>query len=124
MICFLSSKERMIGRTDGRTDGRRPDGWTDGRTGGRTDGWAHALAQSANVFSQIKNRFFIWLGGVRSNPPLPNKKPVFYLGEGGCSVEGALEPPLFALAQRANPLPSNKKPVFYLREGVAELRGC
>ena len=28
------------------------------------------------------SQFFIWLGGVRSDPPLPNKKLVFYLGEG------------------------------------------
>ena len=101
------------GGSDGRTDGRK-DGWTDGRTDGRT----RALAQSANAFSQIKNRSFIWLGGGRLDPPLPNKKPIFYLGEGGCSVEGALDPhPLFALAQRANPLLPNKKPVFYLGEG-------
>ena len=33
------------------------------------------------------SQFFIWLGGVRSDPPLPNKKPVFYLGEGGWPVE-------------------------------------
>ena len=54
--------------TDGRTDGRRTDGRTtversDVQSDGRTEGRTRALAQSANAFSQIKNRFFIWLGG-------------------------------------------------------------
>jgi len=41
---------------------------TDDRTDGRTDGWTRALARSANAFSQIKNRFFIWLGGFVLTP--------------------------------------------------------
>ena len=53
------------------------------------------------------SQFFIWLGGVRSDPPLPNKKPVFYLGEGGCSVEGALEPPPICVCSTGQP-PSPK----------------
>ena len=85
MICFLSSKERMIGRTDGR----RPDGWTDGRTGGRTDGRMDACIGSKRqrLLSNKKPVFYL-AGGVRSDPPLPNKKPVFYLGEGVVALRG------------------------------------
>ena len=105
MICFLSSKERMIGRTDGRTaDGRRLDGWTDGRTGGRTDGRMDACIGSKRqrLLSNKKPVFYL-AGGVRSHLPLPNKKPVFYLGEGGCSVEGALEPPPICVGSTGQP---------------------
>ena len=38
-------------------------------------------------FFQITAIFLFGWGGVRSDPPLPNKKPVFYLGEGGWPVE-------------------------------------
>ena len=60
---------------------------------------------------------FIWLGGVRSDPPLPNKKPVFYLAGGGCSVErmqigGGSNAP-----STLQPPQPNKKPVFYLAGG-------
>ena len=80
--------------------------------------WSYCSSEGSEGGELPDNsQVFIWLGGVRSDPPLPNKKPVFYLREGGCSVEGAKEPPLFALAQRANPLLPNKKPVFYLGEG-------
>ena len=71
MICFLSSKQRMIGRTDG------------GRTAKRTGIGSKRQRRLSN-----KKQFFIWLGGVRFDPPLPNKKPVFYLGEGVVALRG------------------------------------
>ena len=69
---LLLVKQRTDDRTDGRMDGGRTAGRKVGRAVGRTDGWTHALPQSANVFSQIKNRFFIWLRGGRFDP-LPAK---------------------------------------------------
>ena len=55
--------------------------------------WSYCSSEGSEGGELPDNsQVFIWLGGVRSDPPLPNKKPVFYLGEGGCNVEGALEP--------------------------------
>ena len=55
--------------------------------------WSYCSSEGSEGGELPDNsQVFIWLGGVRSDPPLPNKKPVFYLGEGGCSVEGVLEP--------------------------------
>ena len=66
--------------------------------------WSYCSSEGSEGGELPDNsQVFIWLGGVRSDPPLPNKKPVFYLREGGWPVEPTqvgegLTPP-----QRYNP---------------------
>ena len=105
------------GWSDGRTDGGRTAGRTVGRAVGRTDGWTRALAQSANAFSQIKNRFFIWERRVRLDPPLSNKKPVLYLRERVAALRGRSNPSVSALSQRANPFSQIKNWFFIWERG-------